>query len=376
MVEDPLRRAWIDRARRVVVKIGSRVLVDENHRLQEERVADLVGQMARLMRAGRQIICVSSGAIAAGLRGLGLGQRPADLPSLQAAAALGQAGLIGLYRALFAEHDVAAAQVLLTHADMRARERHLNARNTFNRLLADGAVPVVNENDTVAVDEIRVGDNDLLSALVACLVRADVLVLLTTADGLMTRPPAQGGELIRVVERITADTYAVAGESDSQLATGGMRSKVEAADLVTRAGEWAIIANGRERDVLVRIFDAEPVGTVFEPRPGRLRSRKRWIAFFDRPQGELHVDAGAAEAVRRHGRSLLPVGVKAVTGSFGRGAPVRIIDPQGVEIARALVNYPSQELERILGCRSSRIIEILGGCEYEEAVHRDNLVLC
>ena len=261
--------AWIDHIRRVVVKIGSRVLVDERHVLDEDRVGALAAQMAALRADGREILCVSSGAIAAGLRDLGAGERPRDLPSLQAAAAIGQSRLIGLYRRFFAEHGLATAQVLLTRADLQARERHLNARNTLNRLLGAGVVPVVNENDTVAVDEIRRSDNDVLSALVACLVRADLLVLLTTADGLMTRPPTAsadtGGELVEVVDRITADIHAMAGDAGSDLATGGMRSKLQAAEMVTRSGDRAVIANGCLPDVLTRIFAGERLGTVFEP---------------------------------------------------------------------------------------------------------------
>ena len=386
-VDPDARAEWVDHMRRVVVKIGSRVLVDEQHVLEETQVDAITRQMAQLHRDGREIVCVTSGAIAAGLGGLGCSERPEDLPSLQAAAAVGQARLIGLYRSAFAEHGLSTAQVLLTHADLRARERHLNTRNTFNRLLAGGVIPIVNENDTVAVDEIRVGDNDLLSALVACLVRADVLVLLTDAEGLMSRPPEPsgdgrrsagnnaGGVLVRVVERITEETYAMAGDRGSGVATGGMRSKLQAAEMVTRAGERAVIADGRLPDVLTRLFGGEPLGTMFQPHPQRLQGRKRWIAFFDHPRGDLEVDAGAAEAVRNAGRSLLAVGVSAVRGAFGRGDPVRIVGPDGAEIARALVNYPSDDLRRIIGCHSSRIVEILGCCEYPEVVHRDNLVL-
>jgi len=370
---------WIDHIRRVVVKIGSRVIVDERHVLDENRIRALTGQMAALRADGREIICVSSGAIAAGLRDLGCRERPRDLPSLQAAAALGQSKLIGLYRRFFAEHGLAAAQVLLTRADLQARERHLNARSTLNRLLGAGVVPIINENDTVAVDEIRVGDNDVLSALVACLVRADALVLLTTADGLMTRPPGNsgdnGGKLVEVVGTITSDIHAMAGDAGSDLATGGMRSKLQAAEIVTRSGEWAVIANGCTPDVLSRIFAGERLGTVFEPRPTRLGGRKRWIAFFDHPLGDLEIDAGAVDALTADGRSLLAVGIRAVRGTFGRGAPVRIVDQHGIEIGRALVNYPSDELVQILGRRSSEIERILGCCEYEEVVHRDNLVL-
>lgn len=378
----PSSRDWIVRTRRVVVKIGTRVLLDQDQGIDEAHLSRLVGQMAALRAGGREVICVTSGAIAAGLAGLGLTARPRDLPTLQAAAAVGQARLIELYRQSFAARGLAAAQVLLTHADLRSRERHLNARHTFNRLLAAGAVPVVNENDTVAVDEIRVGDNDLLSALVACLVRADLLVLLTDAEGLLSRPPRRGGgaagpdDVVELVTRITADVYAMAGDPASPLSTGGMRSKVQAADMVTRAGERAVVAGGRADRVLERIFDGEPLGTLFEPAAPRMRGRKRWIAFFDRPQGTIRVDAGAAEAIRLRGRSLLAVGITAVEGAFGRGAPVRIIGADGAEIARALVNYSSEDLRRIMGRPSDRIASVLGCCEYPEVAHRDNLAVC
>ncbi len=370
------RREWIDDTRRIVVKIGSRILVDEQHLLDDCQVAALVDQMAALRVTGREVICVTSGAVAAGLGEMGLTTRPRDLPSVQAAAAAGQARLIGLYRQLFAEHDLPVGQVLLTHADLSARERHLNARNTLSRLLAGGVVPIINENDTVAVDEIRVGDNDLLSGLVACLVRADLLVLLTNADGLLNRSSADGpDQLVANVKQITDETFAMAGPADSPLTTGGMRSKLQAAQMVTRAGEWALIANGRTPDVLTRTFGGEPLGTVFEPGPQRLGGRKRWIAFFDHPRGELHVDAGATTAICKQDRSLLPVGMQRVDGDFDRGAVVRIVDPAGMEIARGLVNFPSGELRRLVGRRTDEIADVLGACEYEEVVHRDNLVV-
>ncbi len=374
-------RIRVDQAQRVVVKIGTRILVDERHELVPERLAGLVGQMAELRRGGREVVCVSSGAIAAGLGGLGASRRPRDLPSLQAAAAIGQARLIELYRTLFSAHGLTAAQVLLTHADLRSRERHLNAANTFNRLLECGAVPIVNENDTVAVDEIRVGDNDLLSALVACLVRADLLVMLTDAEGLLVRPPAPGrgdgeaGELVRVVERVTPEIFAMAGGSGSAVATGGMRSKIMAADMASRAGIAAVIAAGSGAGVLTRILAGEAVGTLVLPRPRRLRGRQGWIAFFDRPAGDLRIDEGARRAITQRGGSLLAVGVAAVTGTFGRGAPVRIVGTDGSEIGRGLVNYAADDLRRILGKRSQEIAAILGACEYDEVVHRDNLVL-
>lgn len=370
------RHEWIDDTRRIVVKIGSRILVDEQHLLDECQVASLVDQMAALRATGREVICVTSGAVAAGVGEMGLTTRPRDLPSLQAAAAAGQARLIGLYRQLFAKHDLPVGQVLLTHADLAARDRHLNARNTLNRLLAGGVVPIINENDTVAVDEIRVGDNDLLSGLVACLMRADLLVLLTNVDGLLDRTGGDGpDQLVANVKQITEETFAMAGPAESSLTTGGMKSKLQAAQMVTRAGEWALIANGRTPDVLTRIFAGEPLGTVFEPGPQRLGGRKRWIAFFDHPRGELHVDAGAVTAICKQGRSLLPVGMQRVAGDFDRGAVVRIVDPAGMEIARGLVNFPSGELRRLVGRRTDEIAAVLGACEYEEVVHRDNLVV-
>jgi glutamate 5-kinase len=320
------------------------------------------------------VVCVSSGAVASGLHELGLSARPNDLPGLQAAAAVGQARLVEVYRRYFTDHGIAAAQVLLTHADLRSRERHLNARNTLTRLLRDGVVPVVNENDTVAVDEIRVGDNDTLAALVSVLLRADALVMLTTTDGLRARAD-DAGTLMTTVPRITPETFAAAGGTRSGLGTGGMRTKVEAADIVTRCGECAIIADASEPDVLARVLGGEAIGTFFAAREDRLAGRKRWIAFFDRPRGALHLDAGATVAVRDQGRSLLAAGIRAVDGAFASGDPVRILGDCGNEIARGLVAYPASELQRIHGCTSAEIAEILGRADAGEVVHRDDLVL-
>jgi glutamate 5-kinase len=349
--------------------------VDAQNHLDEAQVARLVEQMAAVQRGGRELVCVSSGAIAAGMGELGLAARPRELPGQQAAAAVGQARLIGLYRELFARHGLPVGQVLLSHADLHSRARHLNARNTFSRLLGAGAVPIVNENDTVAVEEIRFGDNDVLSALVAMLVRADALILLTTVDGLLERPE-QGGAVIESVLAITEAIRAAAGASDSPLARGGMRTKVQAAEMVTRAGEVCVIANGRSANVLPRLLQGERLGTIFLPQPRRMAGRKRWIAFFDHPRGELQVDAGAARALREQGGSLLAIGITAVRGAFERGAPVRILDAAGSEIGRGLVNFPADQLGRILGLRSDQFAAALGACEFEEVIHRDNLVLC
>ena len=369
------RTTWAPRTRRLVVKIGSRVLVNEHQGLDETRLASLVAQMAAERKAGREVICVSSGAVAAGLREMGLTKRPGDLPSIQAAAAIGQARLMQVYRNLFAEHGFTVAQVLLTHADLRSRERHLNARNTFSTLLAHGVIPIVNENDTVSVEEIRFGDNDQLSALVAMLVHADLLVMLTTTEGLLTKPPELAGELVPHVPRVTREVTAMAGAPASTLSLGGMRSKVLAAEMVTRAGERAVIANGAIEGIISKIIAGENVGTLFEPRPEKLGGRKRWIAFFDHPKGSIRVDDGASAAVASKGRSLLPVGVTAVEGTFARGEPVRIVDPDGSEIARGLVNYSADEVRRLAGRKTSEIAEILGRRDYEEIVHRDNMVL-
>lgn len=374
-------RTWVGSVRRLVVKIGSSSLVDERNRLDEPQVKALADQLATLRESGIEVICVSSGAVAAGLNSLNFSRRPDDLPSLQAAASTGQARLIGLYRDIFAQHEIPIGQVLLSHADLRSRERHLNARNTLSRLLQCGAVPIINENDTVAVDEIRVGDNDILSALVACLVRADLLILLTSADGLLSATPGRNAQtddeatVIPLIESITPDIRALAGESTSPIATGGMKSKLNAVDMVTRAGERAVIACGRTERVLMRLMRGERLGSLFQPRPTKMRGRQRWIAFFDHPQGELYLDAGAASAVRDRGSSLLAIGITSITGSFSRGMPVRLIDPDGNEFARGLVNYPADELQRIRGKKSGQIESILGRREYDEVVHRDNLTL-
>jgi len=365
----------VDDVRRVVVKVGSRVLVDDDYRLDESRVGSLVDQIVRVREAGRSVALVSSGAVAAGLPDLKLTRRPTDLPSLQAAAALGQARLIELYRELFARHGVAVGQALLTHADLRDRDRHLNARNALNRLLEAGSVPVINENDTVAVDEIRVGDNDRLSALVANLVRAELVVVLSTVDGLLTDHPDRGGRLIPRVEAVTPEVRALARGAADGVGTGGMQTKLDAAEMCMRSGERLVIANGREPAALERVLAGEELGTVFEPVGAAIQGRKRWIAFFQRPSGTVTVDDGAVRAIRERGSSLLAIGVRAVEGAFGHGDLVSVTGPDGAETARGLVNYGAADLTRIVGKRSDEIESVLGVCEYREVIHRDNLVI-
>ncbi len=379
-VENPTDdRSWLSALRRIVVKVGSRALVDETNQLDENRVAALVAQIAALRAHDREIVLVSSGAIAAGLGDLNLKKRPKDLPSLQAAAACGQARLIELYRELFKASGFAVGQVLLTHDDMQARDRHLNARNTIRRLLDAGAIPIVNENDTVAVDEIRVGDNDRLAALVSTLADAELVILLTMVDGLLTAPTEDGGRLIGRVTEMTDAVRNLARGKGSDIAVGGMEAKLEAAAMCMRAGEPLIIANAHEPDVLARLLAGEPLGTLFASTRAagedRLAHRKRWIALFHKPAGEIEIDEGAVTALRESGRSLLPIGCVKVSGDFNMGDPVRILDSNGQEIARGFTNYSSDDVAKIAGKRTTDIATILGTCAYEEIVHRDNLVV-
>jgi len=369
-------RARLRAARRVVVKIGSRLLVRaDGPGIDDAAIEGLVDDLTAVRGTGRHVVAVSSGAIAAGLEELGLDRRPTDLPSLQAAAATGQARLIERYRGLFARRGLSAAQVLLTHPDLRARDRHLNACHTLNRLLAAGIVPIVNENDTVSVEEIRFGDNDRLSALVACLVHADVLVILTTVEGLLTAPPELGGTLVPFVAAISDDHRDAAGDAASELSTGGMRSKLGAAEIAIDAGIDVVMALGGRSGVIRAILEGEPIGTLLAGRAGSLPGRKRWIRYFDHPRGDLIVDAGAAEAVRRRGASLLAAGITDVRGDFEAGAPVHVIGPDDVTIGVGLVNYADRDLRRITGRTTAEIAGILGRCEYREVVHRDNLVV-
>ncbi len=367
-------RQVLSDATRIVVKVGSRALLDERGDLNDARIQGLVDQIAAVRARGVEVILVSSGAVAAGRRELHLTERPDNVADLQAAAAIGQAALIGQYRAEFGRHGAPIGQVLLTHADLASRERHLNARTTFLRLLRAGAVPIVNENDTVAVDEIRFGDNDALAALVAVLVQAEGLMLLTTADGLLTEA-GPGGARVPRVETIDDHIRAMVGEVRTEVGTGGMGSKLDAADVAVRAGEWAVIANAGVDDVIPRVLAAEDLGTFFDPRPGKMASRKRWIAFFDHACGDLIVDDGARHALETDGGSLLPIGLRRVMGDFKRGDPVRIVDLQGEAFARGLANYAADEARRLIGCRTDEIRTALGFVAEPEVVHRDNLVL-
>jgi glutamate 5-kinase len=352
------------------------VLSDEYGNLSEKVIADLARQIASLRARGREMILVTSGAISAGMARMGIRQRPKLLPDLQAAAAVGQSYLMQLYANQFGSQGVEVAQILLTADDLKARQRHLNARNTIIALLARGIVPVINENDTVLTDEIKFGDNDMLSALVSNLVKADLLIILTDAPGLMTEDPRRGkGELIREVTCLGPDIEACARGAGSARGTGGMASKLRAVKTVIASGEAAIIANGREKRIIERILSGEEVGTFFRSRREKLKGRARWIAFFLRPKGKVVVDEGAAAALLQGGKSLLPSGIRDVFGEFRAGDTVSIVALDSREIARGLSNYSAGDLLRIKGAKTCEIQSLLGYKDYDEVVHRDNLVV-
>ena len=371
-----MRTQLISKARRVVVKVGSNVLSDRTGHLSERVIGDLARQVAAARGGGRETVLVTSGAISAGVAQLGLASRPKLLPQLQAAAAVGQSRLMQLYAAAFRREGLEVGQILLTAEDLKARTRHLNARNTIIALLEKGVVPIINENDTVSTDEIKFGDNDTLSALVANLVAADLLVILTDTRGLMTEDPRKGkGELIREVERMTPGIETLARGAGSARGTGGMASKLRAVKMVVSSGEAAVIADGREREILCRILRGEDVGTFFHPAGAKMDGRKRWIAWFVKPRGTLIVDDGAAAALLRKGTSLLPSGIRDVLGEFRDGDTVRVTAADGREIARGLSNYSAADLRVIRGRKTGEIAGLLGHKDYDEAVHRDNLVL-
>jgi glutamate 5-kinase len=374
---DPVRQEIVGLAATVVVKVGTNVLTRENGSLEPDRVEALTAQIQRLRASGRKVALVSSGAVGAGVGRLGLGRRPTDLRELQACAAVGQAFLMRAYEDSLRQHNVPTAQVLLTAADFDSRGRYLNVRNTLVTLFEWGCLPIINENDTVSVAEIRFGDNDHLAALVTNLLQAPLLVLLTNVDGLHAADPAvdASAPLLSTVPAIDAAILGKAGSGRSALGSGGMTSKLRAARLATVAGGAVIMANGARKNVLDEIFAAEPVGTLFLAQSGTLPAWKRWLGYAVRPKGRLIVDRGARQAVERDGRSLLPIGLVQVVGSFGKGDVVALCDPDGVEFARGLTNYASTAADRVLGLRSEQIRDVLGGCPYEEIVHRDNLVV-
>ena len=372
----PARRA-LPKVKRLVVKVGSGLISAPGQGLLPDRIGALADELAALAKDGREVVVVSSGAIASGMARLGLTQRPRSIPEKQAAAAVGQSALMWHYEQAFARHGIRVAQVLVTQEDISARPRYLNARNTLQVLLRFRVVPVVNENDTVAVEEIKVGDNDNLAALVAHLIDADLLVILTDVDGLYTGDPRVDPEARRLetVDAVTEEIERLVWDADGQVSVGGMSTKLEAARKVTSSGIPMVIASGRVPGTLRRVLRGEPLGTYFVPRGDRLAGRKRWIAFAVPPQGRLTVDAGARSALVERGKSLLPSGVVEVEGEFHAGEVVSLSAADGKEFARGLTNYDAAELRKIQGAKTKDIEERLGYKSFDEVIHRDNLVL-
>ena len=367
----------VSEAQRWVIKVGSSLVTNGGLGLQRETIAAWVAQIAALRAAGREVVLVSSGAVAEGMARTGRDQRPSEVHDLQAVAAIGQMGLVQAYESEFAKHGLQAAQILLTHDDVDQRERYLNARGALSTLLDWGVVPIVNENDTVATDEIRLGDNDTLAALVANLVEADVLIILTDQQGLFTADPRRNpkAELVRQAPLDDPALQAMAGEGRGELGRGGMRTKLVAAIWAARSGASTVIAPGAENDVLTRLMGGESIGTWLQPVNEPMTARKRWIAGQHQLRGELVLDDGAVKVLLERGKSLLPVGVTAIRGRFQRGDLVACVDSQGEEIARGLSNYSSVDARRLVGKSSDQITEVLGRPGDTELIHRDNLVI-
>jgi len=375
---DTTRKDVSATARLVVVKVGTRVLTRPDGLLDAARIEAIARQIDSLIAAGRQVVLVSSGAVGAGMGRLGLARRPAELARLQAVAAVGQSSLIEAYERVFRDRGRHAAQVLLVAGDLRDRTRYLHIRHALRAILEYGAVPIINENDTVSVEELRTsfGDNDRLAALVATLVDAQLLVLLSDVDGLFDRRPDDpGARLVADVRRIDGSIEGLASDVRGGLSKGGMASKIAAARIVTESGAYCIIASGRDDTVLERICAGEPVGTLFHPAGTTMTAKKRWLGWSADVRGTLVVDPGARDAVVNRGSSLLAAGVRSLDGDFGSGDVVSLATVGDGVFARGLVNYAAEELLRIAGQKTDRIAEVLGCCPYEEVVHRDNLAV-
>ncbi len=369
------RKAVAD-STRWVIKIGSALITDDGRGLNHAAIQSWAEQIAKLREAGKDILLVSSGAVAEGMARIGWTQRPHALHELQAAAALGQMGLIQHFESCFKKHGIHTAQVLLTHDDLSNRQRYLNARSTLKTLLKLGAIPIINENDTVATDEIRFGDNDTLGALVSNLVEADTLVILTDQQGLFNKDPRHhdDAELIEQSNASNSELLTMAGDSGS-LGQGGMRTKITAARCAARSGSNTIIASGTEHNVLQKIAQGETVGTLLIADNEPITARKQWLANQLKVSGKIYLDAGASKAVQQSGVSLLAVGVNKIQGNFQRGEVVSCINHEGIEIARGLVNYGAKESQKIKGTTSEKFENILGYIDEAELIHRDNLVL-
>ena len=362
MLTSGVRSNLLKDVTRLVVKVGTGVLTDSKKLPDPTQMQQLVAQLAEQRKAGKEIVLVSSGAVGAGMGALGHEKRPHDLSELQACAAVGQCRLMATYEKLFGAFGLSVAQVLLTHDDLEHHERHLNARNTLVTLLRHGVIPIINENDVVSFTELKFGDNDKLSALVASLLPADLLVILTTVDGVIENFGKANPKTIPVIERIDSALESIAGGTESATAVGGMASKVQAAKIAVRSGIPLVIASGRKKQMLARVLAGENEGTLFVPQTTKLQGRKRWIAFFHHPKGSLSVDGGAKKALRESGKSLLPPGIAKCEGDFDAGDVVRICDLDGTEFARGLAGFSSTEI------KSHELKRV-------EVIHRDNLVI-
>ena len=375
-MDNLLRREIIQSARTLVVKVGTNVLATENDRLDTDRIRALAAQIHEVKQTGREVVVVSSGAVGAGMGILGLSERPTDLPHLQAAAATGQAHLMRLYNEALQEFGHPAAQIVVTANDFRHRGRYLNIRNTMHTLFEYGVVPIINENDTVSIEEIKFGDNDRLAAMVTNLLREPLLIVLSVVDGLYDGDPGlDSSRVVPLVEQWSDDLLSLATTQRTSRGTGGMQSKLEAVRMATAVGECVIIANGTDPNVLTKVLDAEEVGTLFLAEGSSIPAWKRWIGYTIEPKGRFHLDGGAVRAIDGSGKSLLAAGVTRVEGSFLKGEVVSLIDPDGAEFARGLSNYDAQSSRQIAGCRTDRIREILGHLPYAAMIHRDNLVV-
>jgi len=365
-----LRKTFVSRADRVIVKAGTRLLIGE------DSIRKLVSGIAALREAGKEVLLVSSGAVGMGMETLKVAERPRELARIQALAAVGQSRLMAIYQEEAARRGFAVAQLLLTAADLNSRERCLNVRNCIGALWEAKVLPIVNENDSVSVDELKFGDNDTLAGMLAAVTGAPLTIILTTVDGLRDRD-AEGklGDRIPVVKKLDDTLRGLAGGTDdAKFSIGGMASKLRAADIAGAAGSALVIADGRTENILPRLISGEDTGTLFLPRE-RIACRKRWFGYLSRVSGRITVDPGAERALREHGKSLLPSGAVAVEGSFRRGATVEVAGAGGVPFARGLVNFDAEECRKLLGCRSGRLHEILGADADEELIHRDNMLI-
>ena len=370
------RKETFANIKRVLIKIGSAVLTGENG-LDLQIIEQLVDEMAQLRKAGYQIVIVTSGAIASGKHRMGITGKLKSMPQKQAAAAIGQSRLMRVYSNAFGKYGIFVAQMLLTMSDLTDRKRYLNVRNTLSTLIDWEVVPIINENDSVAVDEIKFGDNDSLAAMMTNIMDAQLLINLTSTEGLYDRNPSGStkAKLISLVEEFTPEIESAATDDTSHIGLGGMKSKVIAARAVTSSGVPCVIAPGKRKGILHDIFAGKEIGTLFLPASDRLKSRKHWIAFTLKSRGKLYLDDGARDALINEGKSLLPSGISGIEGEFSVGDPVTCVDAKGAPLAKGLVNYSSSEIRKIMGLKTAKIEQVLGYKDYDEIIHRDNLVV-